>query len=345
MASFWFRCFFIAIFGFYRTSGFAEGSQPAVVAYYYPWYHAGDWTRHEYVESPILGEYGTDDPSIAEKHVDWASQYGIDALFVSWWGSDTLTSRHLRSGFLKAKNLSKIRYGLYYETLGILDETDGKKDGIVDFSQPGPMQQMVSDFIDLKANHFGHEQYFSIGGRPVVGFYVSRVLRNFEHHHLDLLEQAIGVELFTIGDEAFFGDQAEPGTAHNGLGVFDAYSAYNMFEPRKVIEGDSALSFQSREAFPIFRDWARETVFFPGVIPRYHDFRGHPRMLGTPDDFLTLLEAAGMIAKSGKQVEGVPSMIFVTSFNEWWEGTSVEPAEEYGEAYLQKIREFKDNCR
>lgn len=314
---------------------------PLIAAYYYPWYIKGDWSRHAYVESPTLGKYGTDDPKIAEKHIDWAADYGIDAFFVSWWGPDSLSSTHLKEGFLKAGNLERIQYGLYYETLGILDETDGTKDGVVDFSDPGPMKRMVADFKALKENHFQHPRYLRFGDRPVVGFYVSRVLRNFKREHLDQLEEAIGMKLFTIGDEAFFFGQESPATAHNGAGVFDSYSAYNMFEPKKNIPNDTALSFQSREAFPIFRNWAKEVTFFPGVIPRYEDFRGHPPMKGTPEDFLTLLEAASAIATARPCENGVQPMVFVTSFNEWWEGTSVEPADEYGLSYLEVIRDFK----
>ncbi len=331
---------FIAAF-FVSLVAQADDKSPLIAAYYYPWYIEGDWSRHEYIETPVLGKYGTDDPKIAEKHIDMAADHGIDCFFVSWWGKDTLTSNHLRKGFLQAENLERIQYGLYYETMGILDATDGKKDGVVDFSQPGPMEKMIEDFRMLKKQHFGHDQYLKFNDKPVVGFYVSRTLKHFKRAHLDQLEKEIGVELYSIGDEAFFWDQEKPETARNGVGIFDSYSAYNMFEPKKIIEGDTALTFQSREAFPIFRTWAKEVTFFPGIIPRYHDFRGHPPMAGTPDDFALLLESAAAMAMRQPLEKGVQPIVFITSFNEWWEGTSLEPAEEYGTSYLEVVRDFQ----
>ncbi|MBT6919076.1 MAG: hypothetical protein HN985_05075, partial [Planctomycetaceae bacterium] len=47
-----------------------ERSTPNVLAYYYPWYIKGDWSRHDYVGTPELGKYGTDSPAIAQQHID-----------------------------------------------------------------------------------------------------------------------------------------------------------------------------------------------------------------------------------------------------------------------------------
>ena len=44
------------------------------LAYYYPWYTRGDWSRHGYVGTPKLGKYGTDDAKIAEQHIRWAAR-------------------------------------------------------------------------------------------------------------------------------------------------------------------------------------------------------------------------------------------------------------------------------
>jgi hypothetical protein len=40
-----------------------------------------------------------------------------------------------------------------------------------------------------------------------------------------------------------------------------------------------------------------------------------------------------------------PNLMFVTFFNEWWEGTSIEPdvKDEYGYKFLDTIKEFKDS--
>ena len=316
----------------------AGAGEPLVFAYYYPWYVADDWSRHAYVGTPLLGTYGTDQPKTAEQHVTWCADHGIDGLFVSWWGAEHLAARHLDRGLLKAANLERVQFALFYESLGLLDRQDGLEDGVVDFSSPEVMAALVADFRHLKQRYFHHPQYLKLDGRPVVGLYVTRTFKGFTRQHLDNLRKAIGTEVYAIADEAFFGKQAAPESARNDGTVFDAYTAYNMFENARVREGDSALSYQAREAFPVFRAWARQVTFIPAVFPSYADFRGNKPLPGTPADFATLLDAAASIGE--RRPSPAPRMVLLTSFNEWWEGTTIEPTEEYGRAYLDVIRRF-----
>jgi hypothetical protein len=327
-------------------SSSVSAAEPLVLAYYYPWYHAGDWTRHDYVGTPTLGEYGTDSPKVVQQHIDGAADHGIDGLFVSWWGKDHLTAEHTQLGLLKADNLDRTRFALYYESLGLLDDKDGKQDGLCDFDKPEVLAALIADFQHLAKNYFDDPQYLRVSGRPVVGMYVTRTFRNFTREHLDQVRKAIGSNVYVITDEVFIGPQASPKTAQNGPGIFDAYTAYNMFEDANVREGDTALTSQSREAFPIFREWAKKTTFVPAVFPSYSDFRGHKPLPGPPADFATLLDAAKTIAKSSERhTPLVPPIVLVTSFNEWWEGTTIEPAAEYRATYLNVIHEFKMQSR
>jgi len=39
-------------------------------------------------------------------------------------------------------------------------------------------------------------------------------------------------------------------------------------------------------------------------------------------------------------LESDPDWIFITSWNEWWEHTYIEPSELYGDQYLRMTREF-----
>ncbi len=318
----------------------AGAKEPDIAAYYYPWYIKDDWSRHAYVGTPLLGKYGTDSPEIAKQQITWCVDHGIDALFVSWWGADHLTDRHMNLGLLKASNLNKIKFALFYESLGLLDKHDGKRDGIVDFSKPQVMSALISDVRHLAKKYFKHPQYYKISDRPVVCFYVTRTFRGFSKAHMDRLRRSIDVGLYTIADEAFFGKQAAPETSQNKEAIFDAYTAYNMFQNARVQVNDTALTYQRREALPIFRKWGKHTVFIPGIFPSYADFRGHKPLPGNPADFAILLDAVSSI--SNREKSSTPPLIILTSFNEWWEGTTIEPTKEYGSKYLNVVRHFKN---
>ncbi|WP_419193555.1 glycoside hydrolase family 99-like domain-containing protein [Kolteria novifilia] len=316
--------------------------RPLVLAYYYPWYEKGDWSRHGYVGTPTLGRYGTDEPTIAEQHIAWAREGGIDAFVVSWWGEVHLTARHLDQGFFRASNLDTIRFAMIYESLGRLDHLDGNTDAVIDFSHPEVAAGFAKDLRHLRETYFGHRSYLHVDGKPVLVLYVTRTFRNFDPRQLAAAEATAGTDVYFIADEPFFGDQQSPETARNGLRdgrpVFDAYTTYNMFENALVKEGETAGAYMRREAKPIVDRWARSTVFYPNVLPSYHDFRGHKTLRGSVDDFRAQIKEATRITNPSSAPDA-PRMLFVTSFNEWWEGTTIEPAKEYGHSYLNTLRE------
>lgn len=324
------------------TAAERDGDHDLVLAYYYPWYVKDDWSRHGYDGTPTLGKYGTDDPAVAEQHLKWGQRAGLDGFVVSWWGPDHLTDQHFKSGYLKASNVGDLRFAFIYECLGRLDAADGTRDEQIDFNGGSVLDVLAKDFEYLRDEYFSHDAYLRIGGRPVVVLYVTRTFRNFNASHVARLEQRLGVDLFLIADEPFIGNQNDPTTARNGLRdgqpLFDAYTAYNMFEPALVKDGESALAYQRREALPIYRAWSEKTIFCPGIFPRYHDFRGNKPLTGTPEEFVRMIH--DMQALPGKPVgDGVNRIYLITSFNEWWEGTTIEPATEYGTQFLDATRE------
>lgn len=318
----------------------ADAKPVDLLAYYYPWYTGGDWSRHPYVGTPVLGAYGTDDAAIAERHIAWCADAGIDGLCVSWWGEGSQTDRHLRAGLLSAENAGDIAFCIYYESLK-LDALDGERDTAVDFAHPAVMEQLIADFRYLSETYFEQAHYYTIDGRPVVGLYVTRVFTNFTADHAARLREAVGVDVFLVGDEAYYGGQSSPDTARHGPGVFDAVSAYNMHTDPRIHDGEPAWDYLRREAWPVYRRWAEDdrVWFMPKVMPSYEDFRGHDTLSGSPEEFEAMLSAAGEMAASDPAASR--GVVFITSFNEWWEGTTIEPAQEYGTGYLDAIARWR----
>lgn len=320
----------------------AQDDAPRVdlLAYYYPWYDQGDWSRHPYVGTPALGEYGTDDPAVAEQHIDWCTEAGIDGLCVSWWGIETQSDKHLKAGLLAADNADDIAFCIYYESFR-LDAVDGDRNGEVDFDAPEVMAQVTREFAYLAEHYFGRENYYRIDGRPAVGLYVTRTFRRFTADHAHQIREAAGVEVFLIADEVYYGGQSSPDTARHGAGVFDAYSAYNMHTDPRIDDGEPAWDYMRREAWPVYARWAEDerVWFMPKVMPSYKDFRGHDTLAGSAEGFGAMLVAAGEMANSDPAA--LHGVVFITSFNEWWEGSTIEPADEYGTDYLDVVAAWR----
>ena len=171
---------------------------------------------------------------------------------------------------------------------------------------------------------------------------------------MDTIKEQVGLDILIIADNAYYAQNSSPYTAFNGIQkdenddgrpMFEAYTSYNMYTFPLVKDGDSASDYMMREALPVYKTWSNETVFFPHVLPKYHDFRdGHKPLVGDTAGLKTQLETFACLPRPPWYTNEFPNLMFVTSFNEWWEGTTVEPdvEDEYGYNFLDTIRTFKD---
>ena len=205
--------------------------------------------------------------------------------------------------------------------------------------------------IFFRDTYFGHPSYLHINGRPVVYVYLTRSWQNFEANMLDRVKEEVGEDVLFIADEPFYSPHvtapslSQNGIQENGKPMFEAYTSYNMYSFPRVKEGESAADYMFREAMPVYEKWSNETVFYPHVLGKYHDFRdGHKPLLGDTGGLLAQLNTFACLPRPVWYENELPNLIFITSFNEWWEGTSIEPDAEdrYGYKYLDAIKAFKE---
>jgi hypothetical protein len=71
---------------------------------YYPWYETNPyfhWAEKGYVPPygiassmmPALGQYHSMDPAVVEQHARWLADSGVGTIAISWWGQDSNTNR------------------------------------------------------------------------------------------------------------------------------------------------------------------------------------------------------------------------------------------------------------
>eukprot|EP00978_Attheya_sp_CCMP212_P019101 scaffold53096_cov53-Attheya_sp.AAC.1 len=323
------------------TRSLPSSGELLYLSYYYPWYNQGDWSRHEIQDIPELGLYGTDDPALAEQHIEWAIHAGISSWVVSGWGPGSLSNRHFAQGILKADNIGQIKFCMLYESMKL---TGSFEDGTA-------QSKLTSDIRSIRDEYFDHPSYLCLNGRPVIVLYITRFTfgQGFGSHVLDAIRDELDEDIFFIADEPFFGNgHDDPDTAGNGIRngepVFETYMTYNMYQHKKVIPGETASDFMLREAMPIFERWSEKTLFFPNVLPMlYHNFRGKKPLGGNTEDVLRQLEAISCLKRPDGYDHSYPDLVFVTLFNEWWEGSQIEPNNEnrYGFEFIDALAGLK----
>ena len=308
--------------------------EPAVIlgAHYYTWYgnapglhwDGGIWRE------PMAGFYESSDPEVAARHIDWARQAGIRVFAVNWSGPG-YTEAALRTGLLAARNLDRMRFCLFYDT-AIRGGQFGVQDLYrISLDQPAFRRAFIEDLVRLAREFFDHPRYYRIGGRPVIWLYLTR---NFSGSWLSALAEvrqrilSEGRSVYFIADEVWY-SPPDPLRA----AAFEAISGYNPYAPETMQTRPSWTLGEFAALFlPTYELW-HATAFprpmMPSVLLHYDDRsvpgrRNPPVVPASRDEAKVLLVQAREMALRNLNPE--ERIVWVTTFNEWHEGTAVEPS-------------------
>jgi uncharacterized protein YraI len=294
---------------------FIPGSRPAlaqdpplVLAFYYAWYDQNTWDSGQPADQPVQ-PYISSDLATIERHVSQAQAAGIDALVQSWYGSqekDNQTETNFRR-LLDAAASRGFHTAVDFETT----------------SPFLPDQESVADALRyLLTVHAQHPAYLRYQGKPVIFFW--RQGR------------------FSVDEWAAIRAEVDP--HHDSLwiaeGVDIAYQA--------VFDGHHLYSIAwSPDVGQTLSDWGLR-------VRRYASQNGGNRlwvatvMPGYDDTHTDREDAFAVDRRDGDYyreawsaaVASQPDWIVITSFNEWIEGTMIEPSLTYGNRYLDLTREL-----
>jgi len=311
-------------------------------AFYYPWYDKNRHWSEGYKGNSILDEYSSRDQATISKHIDWASDYGIDFFLMSWWGPNSWEDRSIRDYFLKSKDITNIKFAILYETYGRLTANENGK---ISFDNPDNKLQLIDDFKYFSKTYFNHEQYLKINNKPVVFIYLTRGFDGDYKSAITELRaelQKEGYELYLIGDQVYWQSPYEE--SEKGLmKQFDAITAYNMHSSVPDID----INFVEKVSKK-YEEWfeAADSLgvdFIPNVMPGFDDTAvrpeaKHPVIIRDLNQFRYFCEEA-------RKYLSDKNMILITSWNEWHEYTQIEPDQNYSEQYLEVIKQTLANYR
>jgi len=331
----------------------ASGHDYQVGAHYYLWFPQKFKegilrSKLNPPQEPALGIYDSSSSTVVEQHISWAKQAGIDFFTLHWSPKNTEFNSVISNSFLRAKNISDIKFCLFYET-GELASSDNGGIHVIDAKAK---QQFNNDLINFADNYFTNSQYLRVDGKPVLILYLTRTLvgdyAGMIKEGRELLRRR-GIELFLLADEIFWqvtghreGDDTSPNITSEPqtgrIALFDAIFAYNMYEgsltqhsgyglESSFISDIDALYKKYLQALP------ESVSFVPYAMPGYNDrgvrlYADHfaiPRELSAASgetsffrEFINRLVYPYVDARNG--------LVLITSWNEWSEDTAIEPA-------------------
>jgi hypothetical protein len=274
-----------------------------VLAFYYTWFDENTWRDDKVPDYPVE-RYASRDRAAMGRHIEQAQRSGIDALMVAWYGpgQSNQTEPNL-AALLDEANARGFK-------IGILFETDSPF-----FSGPGGATAALRHALEVHANH---PAFLRVDGKPVIFFWRPHMW---------------GVETWrNIRNEVDPGRGSiwiSEGVNMAYLSVFDGHHLYsNTWNPPADLNNTnqkfSRWVAEARKAHSAHKYWVAT------VMPGYNDTR-----TGRSNAFARDREGGAYYERSWQAaINSGPEWIVITSFNEWPEGSYIEPSVAHGDHYL-----------
>jgi len=323
----------------------------SVMVYYMPWFtakpYSDSWGWHWTMDHfnpdtvgasgerqiaswyyPLIGPYDSLDPAVLEYHVLLMKLAGVDGVIVDWYGSANVldygrNNQATRKLFDFARKAG-LKFSICYEDQTIQHMIDGNH-----LAAGDALAHARQEMLYLQTNFFSDTSYLRLKGQPV--------LLNFGPQHF--LASTNWEDIFSMlaptNQPAFF---TEDNRLPIGAGAFNWPPMWMSQVPGTggVLSGAALKSYlagfdQKAAAWP---------AFISSAFPRFHDIyqksgvRNYWGYLGDRhgDTFRETL-SRGMTNAS--------TIVQVVTWNDFGEGTMVEPTHEYGYRDLGIIQDFR----
>jgi hypothetical protein len=301
------------------------------LAFYYGWYGNPDvskrWVHWKNVDVakkhidestnyPALGPYDTHDPKTVDIHCRQAKEAGLTGFIMTWWRQGDFHDEGMPLMLDTAKKHG-LRITVYYETVPPRGNPT--------------VEGAMNDLLYIMNKYAAHPAWLKVGGKPVIFIY-GRALGELK---LDGWEKVMAE--FTTkypAGAAFIGDRIAPDAAR----IFDGIHTYN---PTGLTKGKSLEEIRTW-AKATFPQWVAaagpDRIACVTIIPGYDDSCQPSRKPPRPitgrhdgDTYRVMWEEA---------IAAGPDWILVTSWNEWHEGSEIEPSVENGDKDLKTTKQF-----
>jgi hypothetical protein len=308
------------------------------------------------VLTPLLGKtYDSASATVIEQQIEWASEYGVDAFSIEWTtprGVPNSVEDILDDHFLKAPNLSKVRWCIFYDLILRLQQTPNLHVDLsrgVDFNDPDVYNTFVADFEHFSKKYFKQNEYLKIDGRPVVYIWGTW---NATGRYTDAFEEArkkasdLGYDVYIVGDiirtDHFYPDLAS---------VYDANTNFLFFTPgspttaKNVAEAatnlDSILTQWEKKISSLNVNGRDEKVILqPGFAPQYNDvlFRKNNNISSPTyipaESKDQVIQMARVVSQHAQPVGSQQwKLVWLNTWNNWAETTTFEPTLDSGPKY------------
>jgi len=312
------------------TAGGVHPEVPGLVlANYFPWYDPDTWATGctSGNDRPRDGVYNSDEPMVISRHIGQARESGLSGFAVHWFAPGERTDRNL---------------------LKLLEHSPEGFDSTITFLYhilPGANQQGVINALrHVQGTYVGHPRFLHVAGKPVIFF-----ADMYRVPDLDGSRPASDQDVATtVTRWAEIRNAVDPGHTMWWIAEGERDGYLEVFDGLYVYKIDHACCPTAYRKAPRWADWVRGWEHQTGrpklwvgtVMPGWDDLNSDQahcadlRVSAQP--FARARDDGAYYAQTWEAIlPTAPDMILVHSFNEWVEGSYIEPSTHFGDRYIQ----------
>lgn len=295
-----------------RTLAYVPASVPGeklVLAFYYMWYGPDAFSAGKTPDLPITA-YISDRSDVIERQVREAKEAGIDAFVSSWTGTGTETDTNLPRLMDEAVK-QNFRVTLYIETNSVMQHGD-----------------VAAQVQSLLLRYGCSPAFLHWNGKPVLFFWSPQSLGGPEAWRT--LRQKIdpqNAQLWSV-------DTVD-------ASYLDVFDSVHLFSGGKWNNGTDMAAIDAgwRARVDSYnKSHNAQRMWTAGVIPGWDERKVVPPR--SPAKIFDRRNGAMYEESWRAAIASNPEWVTITSWNEWFEGTQIEPGQGYDKLYLDLTRKY-----
>ena len=320
---------------------------------------------HQWPRKPLWGYCNEANPDVMQMQIDCAVEHGVNVFIYDWYWYDNrpFLQQCLENGFMKAKNRDKMKFYIMWANHDVNYLWDKRNSDVMDLSSllysgacSAEQFECATDY--LIEHYFSEPNYYKIDGKPVLMIYelpntlkglgglentkkafqrlrekvkaagfpdlhLQSLIRGNGTKNLDGLSSGAEMNLIAAAEELGM----DSFTHYQFVSTTDIDTTYEEIIPEVQARWDEIHAGTKIPYYPhVSVGWDNNARFIK-------TFKSRMLRNNTPENFEKMLQ----IAKEYADKNDVP-LITINSWNEWTEGSYLEPDDLYGYGYLEAIR-------
>ncbi len=312
---------------------------------------------------PLWGYVNEADSSVMEQQIETAAEHGVNVFIYDWYWYDgrPFLEQCLNNGYLKAKNNSKVKFYLMWANHDATYLWDKRNSHINETVFSGQVIKSEFEKITdrLTSKYFSHPSYYKINEKPVFMIYdvmnfikglggveqSQNALNSFREKVKSAGFPDLELQLCAWSENAV------------NLGGIDKLRQGSTRDIAKLLGFNSLTNYQfvhlanidrnyNEVMTDVQKEWERidceyDIPYYPHISVgwdnnlRFVNFKPGIMKNNTPENFETALRKAKEYLDSHS--DRIP-LVTINSWNEWTEGSYLQPDTVNGYGYLEAIK-------